>query len=152
MGPFFGEEMRIVVQRSGISNVSVKNEVVGSIDAGLVLLVCIEKNDNPETVIKAAQKILAIRVFEDENMKMNKSIVEVGGHILAISQFTLSWRGQKGNRPSFDQSMPPEEANELFNLFCEEVRKSAPVSTGSFGESMDVKIQNIGPVTFCLDF
>jgi len=144
--------MRIVVQRSGKSKVDVNQNSVGSINSGLVLLVCIEKNDNVDTIKKAAKKILSIRIFEDENQKMNKSILDVNGQILAISQFTLSWRGQKGNRPSFDQSMTPDIAQELFNEFVNELTQSVPVKTGQFGASMDVHIQNLGPVTFCFDF
>ncbi len=149
---FFGEKMRIVIQRSGKSNVLVDGSEVGVIKSGLVLLVCIEKSDDSETIKKAANKILSLRIFEDQNGKMNKSITEVNGEILAISQFTLSWKGLKGNRPSFDNSMNPEKAIDLFNEFTEELRNSVFVSTGSFGASMDVKIQNLGPVTFCLDF
>ena len=144
--------MRIVIQRSGKSSVQVNGNAVGEINSGLVLLVCIEKGDTLEVIQKAAKKILAIRVFEDENRKMNKSILDVSGKILAISQFTLSWRGLKGNRPSFDKSMPPETANGLFKQFVEEINKHVLVETGHFGESMDVKIQNLGHVTFCLDF
>lgn len=144
--------MRIVIQRSGKSSVSVNGEVVGEIKKGLVLLVCLEKEDTLETVKKAAQKILSMRLFEDENQKMNKSILETNGQILAISQFTLSWRGLKGNRPSFDRSMPPEMAEDLFNKFKELLSLSTTVATGVFGAAMDVKINNLGPVTFSLDF
>ncbi len=144
--------MRIVIQRSGKSSVSVNGEVVGEIKKGLVLLVCLEKEDTSETVKKAAQKILSMRLFEDENQKMNKSILETNGQILAISQFTLSWRGLKGNRPSFDRSMPPEMAEDLFNKFTKLLSLSTNVATGVFGAAMDVKINNLGPVTFSLDF
>ena len=91
--------MRIVIQRSGKSSVSVNDKIVGEIEKGLVLLVCLEKEDTLETVKKAAQKILAMRLFEDENQKMNKSILDIGGQILAVSQFTLSWRGLKRKPP-----------------------------------------------------
>lgn len=144
--------MRIVIQRSGKSSVSVNEKIVGEIEKGLVLLVCLEKEDTLETVKKAAQKILAMRLFEDENQKMNKSILDTDGQILAISQFTLSWRGLKGNRPSFDRSMPPEMAENLFNVFTELLSLSTTVATGVFGAAMDVKINNLGPVTFSLDF
>ena len=144
--------MRIVIQRSGKSSVSVNDKIVGEIEKGLVLLVCLEKEDTLETVKKAAQKILAMRLFEDENQKMNKSILDIRGQILAVSQFTLSWRGLKGNRPSFDRSMSPEMAENLFNKFTELLSLSTSVSTGTFGSAMDVKINNLGPVTFSLDF
>lgn len=148
--------MKVVIQRSGHSKVSVNQEVVGEIRSGLVLLICFEKKDltknKKELLEKAKQKILALRIFEDSEGKMNKSIVDIGGEILAISQFTLSWDGQKGNRPSFDESMPLEEAKAFFNEFVQMIRESRIVQTGVFGASMDVQIQNLGPVTFSLDF
>ena len=145
--------MRVVVQRSGPSKVSVKDQIVGEISHGLVLLVCLEKGDTQETLIKAARKILNIRLFNDpETGKMNLNIDQVKGEILAISQFTLSWKGEKGNRPGFDQSMPPEEAEKMFNLFCQQLEETAPVAKGMFGQEMHVDISNLGPVTFSLDF
>ena len=109
--------MRIVVQRTKNAKVEVKDKTVGQSKKGLTLLICMEKNDNIQTIEKAAQKILAARIFEDENKKMNLNISQVSGTILAISQFTLSWRGDKGNRPSFDLSMAPDKANKLFEQF-----------------------------------
>ena len=144
--------MKVVIQRSGASSVCVNQEVVGSIKHGLVLLVCVEKDDLEETMLKAAQKVLNIRMFNDSNQRMNLNINQVDGEILAISQFTLSWQGLKGNRPGFDASMPPEEAQRLFNLFCDELKKSTNVATGVFGAEMDVAISNQGPVTFSLEF
>lgn len=148
--------MKVVIQRSGHSKVLVNQEVVGEIRSGLVLLICFEKKDltknKKELLEKAKQKILALRIFEDSEGKMNKSIVDIGGEVLAISQFTLSWDGQKGNRPSFDESMPPDSAKVYFDEFVQMIRESRIVQTGVFGASMDVQIQNLGPVTFSLDF
>ena len=144
--------MRIVVQRTKNAKVEVKNKTVGQSEKGLTLLVCMEKNDDHQTVQKAAQKILAARIFEDENKKMNLNISQVSGTILAISQFTLSWRGDKGNRPSFDLSMAPDKANKLFEQFCALLREHITVETGEFGASMEVSLTNMGPVTFIFDF
>ena len=144
--------MRIVIQRTKNATVTVHGKSVGSSEYGATILVCIEKNDNNKTVIKAASKILNTRMFEDENKKMNLNIQQVAGSILAISQFTLSWRGDKGNRPSFDLSMPPTQAEILFNELCRELSKEVSVETGRFGESMEVNLTNIGPVTFVFDF
>ena len=144
--------MRIVVQRTKNAKVEVNHQTVGSSHFGLTLLVCMEKGDDQLTVQKAAQKILAARIFEDENKKMNLNISQVGGTVLAVSQFTLSWRGNKGNRPSFDLSMDPEQANEMFESFCTLLRNQVPVETGEFGASMEVSLTNVGPVTFIFDF
>lgn len=144
--------MKIVVQRSLNSKVSVATKNVGSISKGLVLLVCLEKGDDSNSIDKAAKKILALRIFSDELGRMNKNVLDSKGEILAISQFTLSWNGKKGNRPSFDNSMDPDSADKLFNKFCEILRRDVIVETGSFGESMEVSIVNDGPVTFVLEF
>jgi D-tyrosyl-tRNA(Tyr) deacylase len=110
--------MKIVVQRSKKSHVSVNEKIFGSINEGLVLLVCMEKGDGVEQLEKAARKILALRTFE-ENGKMNRNIIDVGGEILCISQFTLAWQGEKGNRPGFDNAMKPDDAQKLFKTFCD---------------------------------
>ena len=145
--------MRIVVQRSKQASVKVDSQIVGEISHGLVLLVCLEKGDDENTVQKAAEKIKNLRCFTcPDTGKMNLSLEQVHGEILAISQFTLSWKGQKGNRPSFDSSMPPEQANEYFEKFVSLLRDSFNVQTGVFGASMEVSLINDGPVTFSLDF
>jgi len=144
--------MKVVIQRSKEASVLVENEVVGEIEFGMVLFVCLELNDDLEKVKAAAEKILALRIFEDDNGKMGKNICDAQGQILAISQFTLSWDGKKGHRPSFDQSMPPLEAQILFKLFCDEIRTKVEVATGKFGAMMEVCIKNSGPVTFSLSF
>ena len=146
--------MRVVIQRVSGANVRVGDEIVGEIGPGLVLLVCFEKDDLPIILEKASKKILNLRCFEDPNTrKMGKNVSEIeGGSLLAISQFTLSWRGEKGNRPGFDNSMEPEKANKMFEDFCSILKRTIQVEKGVFGEFMEVSIKNQGPVTFCLDF
>ncbi|PIK16226.1 D-aminoacyl-tRNA deacylase [Halobacteriovorax sp. JY17] len=144
--------MKIVVQRSLQSSVTVNNEVVGTIPKGMVLLVCMEKSDTDQSVQKAAEKILNLRIFSDSEGRMNENISKSGGEILAVSQFTLSWPGKKGNRPSFDNSMEPELANNFFEKFCNLLERSIVVKKGIFGENMQVTIGNDGPVTFFLEF
>ena len=116
--------MKIVVQRVKDAKVEVEGEITGKIEAGLLLLVCLEKGDNIETIEKAYKKVLALRIFEDEDGKMNKNIQDMGGSILSISQFTLSWDGKKGNRPSFENSMVPDQARLNFAIFNKKLRDS----------------------------
>lgn len=145
--------MKVVIQRSLNSNVIVENVVVGKIDKGLVLFVCFESDDDKSCIVKSVQKIINLRIFEDSQTgKMSHNISDSGGSVLAISQFTLSWDGKKGNRPSFDRSMEPQLAKVYFKLFCDELKKYTHVETGSFGKAMKVSITNDGPVTFCLNF
>lgn len=144
--------MKIVVQRSQEARVLVEDQVVGQIERGLVLLVCLEKDDDTACVLKAAEKILKLRVFEDERGKMTSNIVQEKAQILAVSQFTLSWNGKGGHRPSFDFSMPPSQAKILFKVFCDALREEVEVSIGRFGQHMLLNIQNDGPVTFSLSF
>lgn len=144
--------MKIVVQRVIKAKVEVDSQVKGQIDRGLLLLVCMEAGDGQEQIDKAASKIKALRIFSDEAGKMNLNCSSVGGTILAISQFTLSWDGRKGNRPSFDQSMEPNLANQMFEQFCQKLREEIPVETGVFGADMQVSLTNDGPVTFSLNF
>ncbi|WP_372652125.1 D-aminoacyl-tRNA deacylase [Halobacteriovorax sp.] len=144
--------MKIVVQRSKKSSVEVNNQIISTIANGLVLLVCLEKGDSEKSISSAAEKILNLRIFPDDNGRMNKDILQSNGEILAVSQFTLSWNGKKGNRPSFDNSMEPDKANTYFEQFCSILEKSVTVKKGVFGESMQVTIANDGPVTFFLEF
>jgi len=143
--------MKVLIQRSKKSHVTVEEEIVGSINSGLVLLVCMEKGDQEEILTKAANKILALRTFE-ENGKQNKNIIDAGGEILLISQFTLAWEGEKGNRPGFDNAMEPSLARKYFKKFCDLLSEKVTVATGQFGASMQVKIENDGPVTYFLKF
>lgn len=144
--------MRILVQRSKKSNVSVNNNIVGSIDSGLVLLVGFTHTDTKEDIVKLAKKVVNLRIFEDEKGTMNKSLLDVGGQILSISQFTLYADSTKGNRPSYIAAMKGNEAVKLYNEFNEELRKyNVIVETGEFGAMMNVNINNYGPTTIWLE-
>ena len=144
--------MIAVVQRSGRSSVEVDGEIVGAIDGGLVVLVGVFADDSPADAIKLAEKVYGLRIFEDDAGKMNLSVADVGGKILAISQFTLCADTTRGRRPSFDKAMEPENARKLFQTFVEVLRgKGIEVSTGVFGAKMLVRIENVGPVTIIID-
>ena len=143
--------MRILVQRSLESSVTVNNKVVGSIDRGLVLLVGFTHTDTIDNINKLVQKVLNLRIFDDEDGVMNKSILDVGGSILSISQFTLYADTHKGNRPSYINAMPGEKSSILYDKFNEELRKYIHVETGIFGADMKVSITNSGPTTILLE-
>ena len=143
--------MRILVQRSLASSVSVDNKVVGKIDRGLVLLVGFTHTDTIDNINKLVQKVLNLRIFNDENDVMNKSILDVGGSILSISQFTLYADTHKGNRPSYINAMGGESATKLYDLFNEELSKYIHVEKGIFGADMKVNILNDGPTTILLE-
>lgn len=145
--------MKLVVQRVQDSKVSVDEEVVGEIRTGLLLLVCFEQGDSDETLQKAVDKIVKLRIFDDENGKMNLDVTQVKGEILSVSQFTLSWDGSGGHRPSFEKSMAPQEARLKYALFNRELRaRGLNVQEGKFGAFMKVSLINDGPVTFILQF
>lgn len=143
--------MRVVLQRSKASKVTIDGKVNGKIDKGYVALVGFTDGDNTEIVDKMIKKIVNLRVFEDENEKMNLSIQDVGGSILSISQFTLYADAKKGNRPSFINAMNPEEASKLYDIFNQKLNEILHVETGIFGADMKVEIYNDGPVTIVLD-
>ena len=143
--------MRILVQRSLESSVSVNKEIVGKIDKGLVLLVGFTHTDTVDNINKLVQKVLNLRIFDDENGVMNKSILDVGGSILSISQFTLYADTHKGNRPSYINAMGGESATKLYDLFNEELSKYIHVEKGIFGAGMKVNIFNDGPTTILLE-
>ena len=143
--------MRALVQRSGKSSVSVDDKVIGQIDSGLVVLVGFTEGDSKEEIEFIARKIVNLRIFDDENGVMNKSILDVGGSILSISQFTLYADTKKGNRPSYINALGGEEAIKLYDKFNEELRKYVKVETGSFGAEMKVSIYNDGPITIMLE-
>ena len=143
--------MRVLVQRSGASNVIIDNQVHGEIQEGLVVLVGFTEGDGLEQIKYLVNKIVNLRIFPDENDVMNKSILDVGGSVLSISQFTLYADTKKGNRPSYIQALRGEEATKLYDLFNEELKKQVPVETGIFGADMIVNIQNVGPTTIWLE-
>jgi D-tyrosyl-tRNA(Tyr) deacylase len=140
--------MKLVIQRVSRAEVRVEGKTVGSIDLGLMVLVGLEKADGDAEVEKAANRLATLRVFEDEAGKMNRGIDEVGGRVLAVSQFTLAGSIRKGRRPSFDGAMPGADAEPLFNRFVERLRShGVKVETGIFGAMMEVDLVNDGPVT-----
>ena len=144
--------MKIVIQRSLKSEVSVNNKIVGKIEKGLVLLVGFHEEDTIEDIDYLVNKIVKLRIFEDENQKMNKSILDVSGEILSISQFTLQADTKKGNRPSFIKAMNYEKAKEMYELFNNKLKdKKINVYTGIYGADMKVSITNDGPVTIILE-
>lgn len=143
--------MRILVQRSLKSKVSVLGEVVGKIDKGLVLLVGFTDGDSMTTIDYMINKVLHLRIFDDENGVMNKSILDVGGSILSISQFTLYADCKKGNRPSYVKALNGIKAIELYKIFNERMREFVHVEEGVFGAEMLVDIQNDGPVTIWIE-
>ena len=143
--------MRVLVQRSLDSSVSIDEKIVGKIDKGLVLLVGFTDGDNIDNIKYIVNKVINLRVFDDDNGVMNKSILEVGGSILSISQFTLYADTSKGNRPSYIKAMKGEKSTKLYDLFNEELRKYVTVETGVFGADMKVSIKNDGPCTILLE-
>ena len=145
--------MRAVVQRVKRTSVTVGGELKGSAGQGFNVLIGVMQGDTDAEAQLLAAKISKLRVFEDENGKMNKSVLDIGGEILVISQFTLCAVIKKGNRPSFTDSAPPEEADRLYLAFCEHLREAGvkKVETGVFAADMLVSIDNDGPVTIVMD-
>lgn len=143
--------MRIVVQRSLKSSVSVNNEITGSINSGLVLLVGFNDGDTVTDIDYMVKKVINLRIFDDENGIMNKSILDVGGSILSISQFTLYAETKKGNRPSYINAMKGENAIKLYDEFNKKLSEYVNVQKGIFGAEMKVSITNDGPVTIILE-
>lgn len=144
--------MKVVIQRSLNSTVEVDKKIVGSISKGLVLLVGFNVNDTMDNLDYMVNKILKLRIFDDEEGIMNRSILDTGGEILSISQFTLYAETKKsGNRPSYSKAMKSNEAVNLYNEFNKRLSQKVNVSTGVFGENMKVNICNDGPVTIILE-
>ena len=144
--------MKLVVQRSKNSKVLVDNKIVGKIDKGLVVLVGFTHSDTIEDIKKLTKKLVNLRIFDDENYIMNKSILDVKGEILSVSQFTLYADCKKGNRPSYINSMKADDARKLYELFNEEIKKyDIHLETGIFQADMLVEINNDGPVTIILE-
>ena len=144
--------MIAVIQRCSRGKVTVSEKVVGKIAHGLVILLGVQKDDIENDADFLVNKISGLRVFSDENDKMNLSIKDVGGSALVISQFTLCSDTKKGRRPSFIKAAPPEDGNRLYEYFMSEMKKEGvPVQSGEFGAMMDVELVNDGPVTFVLN-
>lgn len=144
--------MRAVVQRVSQSTVSVAGDAVGSIGRGLMVLLGIAGEDTEKEAAYLADKIVHLRIFEDEDRKMNRSLVETGGEMLVVSQFTLMGDCRKGRRPSFVAAAPPEKAQQLYDYFVEQVReRGIAVATGQFRALMQVALTNDGPVTLIVE-
>jgi D-aminoacyl-tRNA deacylase len=144
--------VKLLIQRASQASVTVSGELVGAIDHGQLVLVGIEKADTETDLQRLADKLLKYRMFSDEEGKMNLNVKQVEGGILLVSQFTLAAETKKGLRPGFSTAAVPAEAERLFNLFVEMVRKQHDkVATGQFGADMQVSLINDGPVTFMLD-
>lgn len=143
--------MRVLVQRALSSSVTVDNEVIGRITKGAVLLVGFTEGDNSDTIDYMVNKVLNLRIYDDSNGVMNKSILDVGRSILSVSQFTLYADSKKGNRPSYINAMNGEKAISLYEEFNNKLSRYVPVETGKFGADMLVDIKNDGPVTIMLE-
>lgn len=144
--------MKVLIQRVKNAGVNIEGKPFSSIEKGILALVGIEKGDTPEQVQKLAKKVANLRIFPDENDKMNLSLIDIKGEMLIVSQFTLCGDCKKGTRPSFDKSAPPDIAECLYEKFIEEV-KAYGINTGNgkFGAMMEVSLINDGPVTFMLE-
>ena len=144
--------MKVLIQRVKEASVTIENKLYSKIGNGILAFVGIEKGDTEEQISKAARKVSNLRIFSDENDKMNLSLIDIKGEMLIVSQFTLCGDCKKGTRPSFDRSAPPETANELYELFIKEVQTCGiPTQHGVFGASMQVNLINDGPVTFMIE-
>lgn len=143
--------MKVVIQRSKNSNVVINNEVYNKIDKGLVVFSCFTEGDTLEDINYIVKKITNLRIFDDENGVMNKSVIDISGSILSISQFTLYAETKKGNRPSYILALNGQDATKLYDIFNEELNKYVNTVTGVFGADMKVNITNDGPVTIIID-
>jgi D-tyrosyl-tRNA(Tyr) deacylase len=143
--------LRAVVQRVSQASVEVAGEVVGEIQAGLLVLVGVYRDDEDKDLDWLARKLTGLRIFPDEEGKMNRSVKDIGGQALMVSQFTICADVGKGTRPSFGKAMAPDEAQVWFGRLVERVSEDVPVQTGAFGEHMKIDLTNDGPVTIWLD-
>lgn len=144
--------MKALIQRVKSASVTIDGLLYSKIGQGLLVFLGVEKGDDKLNAEKLADKLSKLRIFEDENEKMNHSILEIEGEMLIVSQFTLCGDCKKGTRPSFDKSAPPQIANELYEYFISQVKSfNIPVRTGKFGAMMDVELINDGPVTFMVE-
>ena len=144
--------MKGLIQRVKRASVTIDGELYSEIGHGILVLLGVEKGDSEENAEKLADKISKLRIFEDENEKMNLSVQDIKGEILVVSQFTLAGDCKKGTRPSFDKAELPQRANELYEYFTELIKqKNIPTKTGVFGAMMEVELINDGPVTFMVE-
>ena len=145
--------MRAVVQRVSRASVSVAGEPVSEIGAGMLVLLCVLKGDTDAAAVRMAEKLAALRIFEDAAGRMNLALDQAGGEALVVSQFTLAADLKRGNRPGFDNAAPPEEGRRLCDAVTAELGKrvAKPVRTGRFGAMMDVALVNAGPATFVME-
>ena len=145
--------MRIVIQRVSHASVTINQQVKSSIGMGFLILLGIGKDDTEEDINWLVKKVIALRIFDDEMGVMNRSIMDVNGEILVVSQFTLMASYKKGNRPSWINAAPHELSIPLYNRFCDALSEAMgkPVGTGEFGADMKVELLNDGPVTICMD-
>ena len=144
--------MKALIQRVKSASVTIDGLLYSKIGQGLLVFLGVEKGDDKLNTEKLADKLSKLRIFEDENEKMNHSILDIEGEMLIVSQFTLCGDCKKGTRPSFDKSAPPQIANELYEYFISQVKSfNIPVQTGKFGAMMDVELINDGPVTFMVE-
>ena len=144
--------MKALIQRVSKADVTVEGESTGRIGDGLLVLLGVGHNDTEKEADLLAQKIVNLRIFEDENARMNRSLADINGELLVVSQFTLMADTRKGRRPSFVNAAPPEQADRLYMVFVEKAReKGIKTETGSFGALMEVSLVNHGPVTIMLD-
>jgi len=145
--------MRIIIQRVSKASVSISGQLKASIGQGLLVLVGIENSDETEDIDFLVKKIVNLRIFDDENGVMNRSVLEIGGEILCVSQFTLHASTKKGNRPSYIRAAKPDFAIPMYNSFCMELSNALgkTIQTGEFGADMQVELINDGPVTISMD-
>lgn len=144
--------MRAVIQRVSRAKVTVAGEITGEIGPGVLVLLGVGQQDTEANADYLAEKIAGLRIFEDQGGKMNRSVVDIGGAVLVVSQFTLYGDARKGKRPSFDAAAPPQRAREMYEYFVNRIRaRGLRCETGRFQEMMDVELVNAGPVTILLD-
>ena len=143
--------MRALIQRVKQAQVHVDGALIGSCDAGLLVLLCAMAGDTDELPAKLAAKISKLRIFKDDSGRMNRSVVDIGGDVLVVSQFTLAADTSSGNRPGFGAAASPDEGKRLYEAFVQELGALVPVQTGEFGADMAVSLTNDGPVTIWMD-
>lgn len=146
--------MKILIQRVLEANVQIESQIHSKIDTGLLIYICFEQNDSILLASKVVDKIVSLRLFADTNGKMNLNVNQMNQEVLIISQFTLSWSGDKGNRPSFERSMNPSDAKNFYDTFLQELdsKLNTQLQSGIFLADMKVSSTNDGPVTFFLSF